>query len=79
MGGDDLEMYASAVCGGRHNSGQGLIGYRTNVDHGQTMLSEGTMQTTEDDSALGNSITLFNVDLPRGARRLDHVKEDWSR
>ena len=81
MGGDDLELHASAVCGGRDNSAQGLIEYGTNVDHSQTRLSEGTMQAAEDDSTLvGNGITLFYIDLPRGAtRRLDHVKQEWNR
>ena len=65
MCGKDRLVVAGAVGSGCDHTSESLVRDGSEVDHGQAMRIEDSMQALEDDAALCDDVSLFRVDLKK--------------
>ena len=56
-------VHASSVRGCGQHASKGLLGYRSEIDHGEAVGGQGGVKTLQGDTALGMDISFFRIDL----------------
>lgn len=65
MGRDNAIIDTRPVRSGCYNAGQGLVGYGTEIGHGEVILCKMLVKVVQGDTSLCNDISFFGVYLKK--------------